>query len=264
MLMSRKNIIMKKYLFVIAGLLLLSGCEDNDVYIPAGPIGKMLGIILVPILAIIARILLSFIPPLINRGAKNKDAEIIRKFNKRDRNPRKIEAIENNMKFSENTEVSVKIYRYKKMSITFLIIGLSLLVLGFLFRDAEGYVEIPVYYHGTIFNIFAVIMLVLTVIIYLSENLIEYKTHTYKLYNDRIECYNDQDIELFSIKISDIYKIDYIYTEINGGQSSNRIAFVLKSADGSELHRIEIKGLRNISSKKSFHDEFSEHIKNFI
>ena len=255
---------MKKYLFVIALSLLLSGCEGNDMYIPGGPIGKLLGIILVPIVGIIARILLSFIPPSINRGAKNKDVEIFRTFNKRNRHPKRIEAIQNNMKFSENKEVSVRIYRYKKMSITFLIIGLLLLVLGFVFKDAEGYVEIPIYYHGIVFNIFAVIMLVLTVIIYLSENLTEFKTYTYKINNERLECFDYKDIEIFSINISDIYKIDNLYTETNGGQSSNRIAFVLKRADGSELHRIEIKGLRNITSKKSFHDEFYEHLKHFI
>ena len=87
--------------------------------------------------------------------------------------------------------------------------------------------------------------------------------NTYKLFNDRLECYINETAQPIVIQLAEIEKIetDYKYTTGRGGEEIDRIYYNLKNKNGNTMHKMEVQWLHNFDTHKSFRDEFSQFIK---
>jgi hypothetical protein len=252
----------KTILLAITISLFLTGCDSNDEYILTRVIAFGLGTLII-----------SFFVNKRNIKYEQKDNELRGHFNKKkpnksdsyknssEKNTRGIAESKTDKKNSKTPDLidPIATYCYAKEDNTLLIIliiAIFIFVLGFAFNS-------------TMFYVFSGMLIAVTIIVgwnHYFGSVAKYRFYTYKVYNDRLECYKNENTPIISILFSDIVKIDseYEYTSGRGGREIDKIFYLLKNKNGFVLHKMEVKWLRNFTTKKSFIDEFSELLKNNI
>lgn len=249
----------KTILLAIAISHFLTGCDSNDEYNLIRVIAFGLG-----------GLIISFFVNKRNIKSEQKDNELRGHFN--NKKPKKSDSYKNSSEknttgFAESItdkknsitpdlNEPIATYSYAKEDSTLLIIliiAIFIFLLGFTFNN-------------TMFYVFGGMLISVSIIVgwtYYFGSMAKYRFYRYKVYNDRLECYKNENNPIISILFSDIVKIDseYEYTPGRGGREIDKIFYLLKNKKGFVLHKMEVKWLRNFTTKKSFLDEFSEIIK---
>jgi hypothetical protein len=251
---------MKEKILLIFVLFSISGCDSSSKHVFIRYSAILLSVILYYIYANFQK-----------EKTEHEDNEIFKNFNRKrffsssgnksnisKENYNEVE-VNNDEKSNLNEfDKSIKTYQYQKISNTTLKIVFILFFLGFLIRNfgtKEEFIGLIFYNSG------AIILLIGLIYRILSEKHIHY---TFKLFDDRLECFDGQKVLLFSIFLSDIWKLEidygYIYLEKIEMDIPKKVFYIFKDYSGQVIQKIDVDGLRNFKSLKTFRDEFSQII----
>lgn len=256
-----------KYLLIFLCFFSMESCESKSD-------DAMLKIVVFTTIAVVGLIVSSNR----NRKINQEDLSIIDKLKKKNIAPKELNqspeiavlTSQNENQFNEKRkspkkegEILIGIYSYKNNSArNVLLVGLSLLLLAFLFKDAGDEADMPIYFHGYIFIFFGLTLILTALIVFIIEKSRPYSTYIYHLYDDRIECFASINALTYTIYFSEILNvsIDYKKQQSRSGEHITRIFYNIYCKSNKEPYRIEVKNLKNKNTRKSFRDDLSDFL----